>query len=159
MSIAIERERQDQSAPGEAPDREAVTGGYPGDERESGCGERVDQRVHNPAAVEMVAESVEVVPRDGHVAEAAERKRRTGDQRVVRPRWCEDEPEQRDGKEECECNEHERSHSECQASGVRPDRVGWVLLGLRRRIAADEVAVASPASGATLAGGSAHGRA
>ena len=71
MSIAISVSVKISRRPGKRR-RRGRNGGYPGDERESGCGERVDQRVHNPAAVEMVAESVEVVPRDGHVAEAAE---------------------------------------------------------------------------------------
>jgi hypothetical protein len=111
-------EGQDQAASVEPPDCETVAGRNPRHEGQGCRAEGVDQRVHDPAAVEVVAERVELMPRDDDGVQASEGKRRTGDERVVRPRRCEQEPEQRDGEEEREGNEHERANGARKAAGM-----------------------------------------
>src|SRR4051794_17288113 len=57
-----QREREDQPAAGEPAEGEAVPGGDAGDERYRRRGQRVDERVDDPAAVDVVAEVVQVLP-------------------------------------------------------------------------------------------------
>ena len=90
-----ERQREDELAAGELPEREAVPRGHADDERDRGCAERVIERVGDPVPVDVVAERVEVLPGERDLMEAAERERAARDERVVALRRREDQPEDR----------------------------------------------------------------
>jgi len=100
------------------------------DERDSGRGQRVEERVLDPVPVDVVAEVVQVLPGEHDLVEASEREGAVGDERLIALRRSEDEPEDRRDEEDREQQEDrepqaEPEHADAHQSSAlkRPLRV------------------------------------
>ena len=82
MIIDDQRQFQDQPTTREPAEGEPVAGRNRGREGDRRRAERVEQRVPDPAAVEVILEAVDLLPGFPDVMEAAERERVAGDELV-----------------------------------------------------------------------------
>src|SRR5581483_8421597 len=109
-----QRQREHELPPRELPDGEAVPGGHADGERDRGRAERVVEGVADPAPVDVVAERVQVLPRERHLVEAAERERMARDESLVALRRREDEPEHGRDEEDGERQEDREPGAEAE---------------------------------------------
>ena len=110
------RRREEQPATGKAPDGEPIAGRDRGDQGDRGRAEGVDERVFQPAPEHVIVECVQPLPRDHDVVEAAEGKRSSGRELVIRPGRREDEPHERDAEEDREDEQHDAAPSESEGA-------------------------------------------
>src|SRR6185437_15786823 len=144
-----ERERQHEPAAGKLPEREAVASRDRRRQHDRRRAERVKQRVADPGAVDVIAEGVEVVPRQRDLAEAAERERAARDERAVGLRRGEDQPDDGYHEEDGERREDYHPQAACgdpHQSALRNSPVrGTIRTAATRPIMSRSTAMAAAA--------------
>src|SRR4051812_6282994 len=107
-----QRQRQDELPAWEPADCEPVPRRNPHGERDRGRAERVVERVDDPAAVDVAAERVQVLPGERDVVEVPEGERTARDEAVVALGRRENEPDDRRDEEDRERQQDRTTHGE-----------------------------------------------